>query len=82
MASRKKIAPYDCPVCGRETNVTDVRPLKLHNSNIRRRLCQAGHKFSTYEIADTDYKKLREVQSAKNTLQIVIKKIEATTKKL
>lgn len=75
-------APFNCPNCGAKTRVYDVRQLKKNDENWRRRECENGHKFSTYEIVDADYKKLRSVQSAKNTLQNIIKKIEATTKKL
>ena len=43
-------APYPCPQCGKPSRVIDVRESHHHTNIRRRRVCEAGHKFTTYEI--------------------------------
>jgi transcriptional regulator NrdR family protein len=38
-----------CPICRKDTNVTDSRPIGDGRVRRRRRLCALGHRFTTYE---------------------------------
>lgn len=42
-----------CPECGAATNVVDSRVTKTRVR--RRRLCDSGHRFTTYELLATEH---------------------------
>lgn len=52
-----------CPLCGSRTEVVDSRSdYKIANAIYRRRRCiKCDHKFTTYELPKSEYKKLFEV---------------------
>ncbi|WP_370222027.1 hypothetical protein [Cytobacillus sp.] len=64
-----------CPICQSGSKVKDVRE-KRRESKTRKRVCENGHSFLSYEVSEERLAELLDYEKAFNKIQEVMEKYD------
>lgn len=62
----------DCPICGKHSTVKDVRQ-KRREARTRKRVCENGHFFLSYEISEERLLELLDYEKVYEKMQDLLK---------
>jgi hypothetical protein len=65
----------DCPICNKPSSVKDVRQ-RRRETRTRKRVCENGHSFLTYEITEERMAELLDYERAFEKMKEIMKKYE------